>query len=428
MDYDKVVEEIGQVPRFGAKASLSNLSGYLSVLGHPENSLRVIHVAGTNGKGSVCAYLESVLRHAGFKTALFTSPHLLDLRERFRIDFEMAKREDVVKAYLQVRDVMDRREELGLSFLTYFEILFLMSLLIFQKEKPDFCIMETGLGGRLDATVLTKPILCVITSISLDHTGILGDSIEEIAAEKAGIVRNHVPIVAINEKNGAENVIQNVAMDRESPCILLSTDDILILKKNNKGIDFSIDSRYYKKSHLRLPTFADYQVMNGALAALSAHILGEQTGDSFIDSHIEEGIFAMQWAGRMEAVSDGVYVDGAHNPGAAASIANTIRESGGQWSLLFAVCEDKDYKSMIESLSDICWNQVYLTRTRGVRGALVKDIARIFREESITEVHLYETVAEAFEAAMSHKVSGENLLCAGSLYLVGEVKKLMNRK
>ena len=207
MTYEQIEEEISSIPKFSPKASLSNLSAYLEKCNHPERKLRVIHVAGTKGKGSVCAFLESILRKSGYRTALFTSPHLVCIGERFRINFEMCTEEQLTGAWKTVRELMLTGESEGRKPLTYFEVLFLMSVLIFSEEKVDYCIMETGLGGRLDATVLCDPVLSVITSISLDHTEILGDTIEKIAAEKAGIIKTGVPVVAFVEEIGAFPVL-----------------------------------------------------------------------------------------------------------------------------------------------------------------------------------------------------------------------------
>ena len=194
MTYSEMEREINEIPKFGAKASLSNLSDYLELANHPERNLRVIHIAGTNGKGSVSAYIDSILRQAGYTTALFTSPHLVKINERFRINFKECSDEELILAWCQVKSFMEKGEKQGLQPLTFFEILFLMGMILFSQI--DYCILETGLGGRLDATVLSDPVLSIITSISYDHMEILGDTIEKIAAEKAGIIKNGIPVVA----------------------------------------------------------------------------------------------------------------------------------------------------------------------------------------------------------------------------------------
>ena len=196
MTYSEMEREINEIPKFGAKASLSNLSDYLELANHPERNLRVIHIAGTNGKGSVSAYIDSILRQAGYTTALFTSPHLVKINERFRINFKECSDEELILAWCQVKSFMEKGEKQGLQPLTFFEILFLMGMILFSQKEIDYCILETGLGGRLDATVLSDPVLSIITSISYDHMEILGDTIEKIAAEKAGIIKNGIPVVA----------------------------------------------------------------------------------------------------------------------------------------------------------------------------------------------------------------------------------------
>ena len=448
MTIDELEQEISAVPRFGAGGGLDNLKKYLDILGHPENSLRVIHVAGTNGKGSVCAFLESILRAAGYRTALFTSPHLVHMNERFRIDFRMCPDEELIEAWEQVKALLppcaqgaaaagqngmygadcgvgqtgsengsDDRQPL-----TYFEILFLMSLLIFSGKNVDYCIMETGLGGRLDATVLTKPLLSVITSISLDHTAILGDTIEEIAAEKAGIIKEGVPVVVLDEDNGAFPVIRKKAERKNSHIYRIRSERITILKKTENTIDFSINSSYYKDSLLRIADTADYQIYNAALAVVAAKVLLP----GLDRESIQNGLLQMRWEGRMEEILPRVYVDGAHNPGAVEQICRTVAGKGGRWRLLFAVCGDKDYESMIRTLSDFPWQTIYITKMEGTRGADTEEILKCFRQTADAPCYVFEEAEQAFEAALHDKDNEGRLLCLGSLYLVGEIKRRRN--
>lgn len=441
MTIDELEQEISAVPRFGAGGGLSNLKKYLDILGHPENSLRVVHVAGTNGKGSVCAFLESILRTAGYRTALFTSPHLIHMNERFRVNFQMCSDEELIAAWGQVKALLPggtagrnavedgrtacaKRENVpdndaGREPLTYFEILFLMSLLIFSEKDVDYCIMETGLGGRLDATVLTRPVLSVITSISLDHTAILGDTIEAIAAEKAGIIKNNVPVIALDEDNGAFSVIRKEAERKNSHIYRVRSERITFLKKTENTIDFSINSSYYKDSSLRIMDTADYQIYNAALAVIAARVLLPDLPDAVI----REGLLAMRWEGRMEEVAPGVYVDGAHNPGAITQLCRTVQRRGGRWSLLFAVCEDKDYSSMIRTLGRLPWQRIYITEMEGARGAGAEEIRRCFSQVTDVPCVTFQEAEEAFDVALREREEGERLLCVGSLYLVGEIKR-----
>ena len=419
MTYDEMEREISEIPKFGASASLSNLKAYLDILDHPEANLRVIHVAGTNGKGSVCAYLDSILRQAGYRTALFTSPHLIKMNERFRINFQICEDAKLIAAWEKVRNLMERREEFHIKPLTFFEILFLMALLIFSEEKVDYCIMETGLGGRLDATVLTNPVLCVITSISYDHTAILGDTIEAIAGEKAGIIKNEVPVVALDEHNGAFSVIEAEAEKKKAPLYKVLSEEVRFFKNSKNKIDFSINSSYYKNNHLSVKSMAEYQIYNGALAAVAMKVLFPDMDERMI----EDGLMQMRWEGRMEELMPGVYVDGAHNPGAVSQICKSIGISQGSWILLFAVCADKDYSDMIRMLSDISWKRIYITKIEEARGAAVGEVERYFKQHTDCPLYGFESAEEAFHAALQYKEDGDRLLCLGSLYLVGELKR-----
>lgn len=427
MVYAEMERRLNDIPKFGAKASLDNLSSYLDILDHPERNLRVIHVAGTNGKGSVCAFLDSMLRAGGYRTALFTSPHLVTVRERFRIDGQMVSEEKTAGAFDRVLSLMEEGMEKGLGPLTYFEVLFLMSLLIFREEEIDYCIMETGLGGRLDATVLTVPVLCVITSISLDHTAVLGETIEEIAREKAGIIKRGIPVAVMEEDPGAFSVIKEVAADRNASLYPLKNEEIIILKKRKNYIDFSIVNRYYNSSRLRIRHRARYQVMNASLALLALHVLLPD----FPPASVAAGLEGMVWPGRMEEIEDRIFVDGAHNPGAILRIRDQLDDPGdpdyGHWNLLFAVCEDKDYPTMIKSLAGIPFRRIYVTSMRTDRAAGAREIGKLFEESFSCPVFVLDSVREAYYTARQTISDEECLLCLGSLYLVGELKEMAER-
>ena len=418
MTYSEMEREINEIPKFGAKASLSNLSDYLELANHPERNLRVIHIAGTNGKGSVSAYIDSILRQAGYTTALFTSPHLVKINERFRINFKECSDEELILAWCQVKSFMEKGEKQGLQLLTFFEILFLMGMIIFSQKEIDYCILETGLGGRLDATVLSDPVLSIITSISYDHMEILGDTIEKIAAEKAGIIKNGIPVVAVDEENGAFPVIERTAKEKKSPVYGLKSQDLTILKKYENKIDFSINSRYYKISNLKVKSYASYQVQNAALAVLAVKVLLPEVSQDVI----REGIVKMYWPGRMEEIAENVYVDGAHNPGAVHQIYNSLTDSDKEWLLLFAVCSDKDYSEMIRVLGRLPWKRIYITKIDSARGADTAAVKQCFKEEAAgCPIYEDDNARTAFETALKDR-EYENLLCLGSLYLAGEIK------
>ena len=424
MTYDEMLEEINQIPMFGTSGGLENVKKYLNLLNHPERNFQVIHVAGTNGKGSVCAFMESVLRTAGYKTALFTSPHLVRINERFRINFQECDDQVLMDAWIRVKELLEDREKYGLSLLTYYEIMFLMGMLVFSREKPDYCILETGLGGRLDATVLTEPILCVITSISLDHMSILGGTIPEIAGEKAGIIKKGVPVVFLDVENGAAPVIFQNAAEKGAEVLTVSYRDVTFFKNVAKTIDFSMENRYYRLNSVNIASRAPYQTVNAALAMTAIHRILPELPDRIM----REGIRRMRWPGRMEEIAPDIYLDGAHNPGAVEQIVRMLSQDEDIWSLLFAVCSDKDYESMISMLSAIPWKHIYITKIETARGAGVATVAECFGRYSDAPITIYGTSGEAFEDACGQLVQGEKLLCLGSLYLAGELKQVLDRK
>ena len=417
LSYRNVVETIEHLPRF--PGHLKNLEAYLDRFDHPERRLRVIHVAGTNGKGSVCAFMSSVLEEAGFRTAMFTSPHLLTLRERFVIGGSPVPEQRVIDAYLRIVKA-EQEEGSGLQRLAFFEMLFLMSLLIFEEDMPDYCLMETGLGGRLDPTVLCEPVLCVISSISLDHTEILGGSVPEIAGEKAGIIKAGIPVVIIDEHHGELPVIQAEAEKKGSPLYVLDSEKLLILKKSENKIDFSIDKSYYNFSVLSIKGKALYQVQNGALSALAAKILLPHIPDHTIAKGLEH----MRWTGRMQEILPGVYADGAHNPGAVDKVVSDLELSSGKWKLLFAVYDDKDYHKMIRRLCDYPFEQIYVSGMQSRRGAPGRDLFHLFKKYCECPVICLPDVRSAFEAAVHELKHNECLLCLGSLRLVSEILEI----
>ena len=243
--YKETVEKILEIPKFTSKNSLGHTREFLRRLGDPQESFKVIHVAGSNGKGSVCAFLESALRASGKKTGLFTSPHLMHLEERFALDGQPCSREDFVWAAELAGQAAFAMVEEGLPHPTFFEYVFAVGMLVFAKRNVEYAVLETGLGGRLDATnIVAKPLLTVITSISLEHTEILGDTLAQIAAEKAGILKPGVPVVYDASVPEAEEIIRKKAASLGCKAYPVRPEKIKILLNTGKKIDFSYYSFY----------------------------------------------------------------------------------------------------------------------------------------------------------------------------------------
>lgn len=279
--YEDAVDYINEIPRFTTKNTMDDTRAFLHRLGDPDQSMRIIHVAGTNGKGSVCAYMRFILEAAGYRTAVFTSPHLTDIRERFVIDGEMVSEKAFLGAFLRIYDLLDAKT----PHPTFFEYLFLMAMILFSESRPDFCILETGLGGRLDATnAVSRKELAVITRIGLDHTEYLGDTLEKIAAEKAGILQKGAPVVYWDTCGETTMVFRERAAQLGILAYSVSKKDYTFLNFKKKSIDFFVNTEYYCYINLTLSTVAAYQMENASLALRAVEVLDK--GRTVLAEHI----------------------------------------------------------------------------------------------------------------------------------------------
>lgn len=415
------------------KNTLEDVRAYLEAMGNPDRALKAIHVAGTNGKGSVCAFLTSVLTEAGLHTGTFVSPHLAQVRERFLIDGRMVDRESFERSFQTVYAVTQGMVGRGYCHPTFFEFCFYMAMVLFRDKQVDVSVLETGMGGRLDTTnVIEKPLVCVITSISLDHTQYLGDTIPAIAGEKAGIIKRRVPVVFDSGRAEASRVILDRAEQMDAPAFPVGTADFTILDTPGDEADggFCLRTSLFggRECAFTVPFAARYQAENAALAVRALEILRE-AGFPVGERELLEGIKRTRWPGRMEQVLPGVYLDGAHNPGGIAAFAQAVRDikerTGRKAYLLFAVVSDKDYHGMVESLCrDVDWEAVGIARMESSRGMTTKALAQEFTRRGGCPVREYPAAAGALEA-MRRMAEGELLFCAGSLYLIGELRNLL---
>lgn len=430
MNYEEAVAYIEETPKFTTKNSLEHTKECLKRLGNPQKKFKVIHVAGTNGKGSTCAFLTSILREAGYSCGLFTSPHLVEINERFQINEVNIDNDTFLKAFKKVKELSDMLVSEGSYHPTYFEMLFLMGMVIFAEAGVDYVTLETGLGGRLDATTsVENPIACVITSISFDHMQYLGNTIEEIAREKAGIMVPGVPVIYDGNDERAGNVIREKAKELHCPAYEVRCEDTYIHKNTQAGIDFSVKNEYYGDTIFSIPFIAGYQVMNGALALTVMAVLREHLNIPI--KKIQDGMKKTRWQGRMETIMPGVIVDGAHNEDGIKKFVETAAHFQEEYplTLLFAAVEDKDYEDMIRTICrKIHFRNVVVTQVGGYRLVPAEKLAQIFLEAGCVNVKAFENIQKAFEEACSLKGEKGMLFCVGSLYLVGEIKDIIRRK
>ena len=428
MNYEEAVAYIEETPKFTKKNSLDHTRECLRRLENPEKKFKVIHVAGTNGKGSTCAFLTSILREAGYSCGLFTSPHLVRINERFQINEINIDDDTFLAAFEKVKALADELVAEGSYHPTYFEMLFLMGMVIFADAGVDYVTLETGLGGRLDATTAVEdPVACVITSISLDHMQYLGDTVSKIAGEKAGIIVPNVPVIYDGNDPDAAKVIEKRAKELGSPAYKVVQSDARVLGNNKDGIDFSLKDEYYGDTSFHIPFIAWYQVMNASLSLTTMEVLRNVIPVTM--EQMQEGIKNTRWQGRMETILPGVIVDGAHNEDGVRRFVETAERFQDEYplTLLFSAVNDKDYQDMIHTICQkIKFRKVVTTEVGGYREVPSAELAEIFQKEGCKDVANSDSIQEAFYMASEAKGEDGMLFCVGSLYLVGEIKALLS--
>ncbi len=416
------------IPKFTKKNPLAHTEMFMERLGNPQDSLKVIHVAGSNGKGSVCSFLFSILREYGCSVGMFTSPHLVDIRERFMINGEMVSEEVFLQAYDEVLQLAGQMQEEGESFPTFFEFLFAMGMLIFARSGVEYAILETGMGGRLDATnVVKRPLVCVITSVSLEHTEYLGDTIEAIAFEKAGIIKPGVPVIYDGNDKAVSQVIRNRAKTLESDSYEITKNMCKFHETVGGGIDFSLVSPYDNKTDFHLSFSAPYQAMNAALAVTAFYRIAGQT--EILKKLVQAGVAKASWPGRMQQVREDVWFDGAHNPDgirAFLTAAKSLCKGDSQKPLLlFSMVRDKDYHQAVkELLGRMEWEEICVTGIPSERGLTAEELEAALKEEhDDTPFYGVKDYREAFRQMLGKKNDGQKLFVTGSLYFIGALLK-----
>ncbi len=434
MNYQEACSYIDNIVKFTSKHSNEHTRECLTLLGNPDRNFPSIHIAGTNGKGSTAAFLASVLKESGRKTGLFTSPHLVRINERIRIDGKDIDDESFLHAFEEVRDVSLKMEADGAGHPSYFEFLFLMAAVYFSEQKVDVAVMETGLGGRLDATnAIEHPALTVITSIGMDHMQYLGNTIEEIASEKAGIMKAGSPCVYAADNPKAAAVIEKHAQKLGVQAVPLKEEDYHAIRNQSGKIDFSTVFGYDKLHKFETGQYASYQAENGALAVLALKTLRESdpeawknlTGDA-----VRKGIRSMVWPGRMEEIRPHVWLDGAHNDNGIRRFLESVKDISGNRpaGLLFAVVNDKDFTDMIRDLvQSVHWSYIIVSEAGGERRTDAVQIAELFRKAGAADVTVIRDPEEALQKAEERRGNAELFVC-GSLYLIGQALTYEDRR
>ena len=355
MNYEEAMNFIQNTNKFGSVLGLDNIRELLERLGNPQDQLRVVHIAGTNGKGSTLAFLAGIFRESGYRAGRYVSPASFSYEERFRINEENISKKDLCFYMEKIKNVAEEMVKDGLSHPTMFEIETALSFLYFLDKKVDVVLLETGMGGRLDATnVVKKPIVTVIASIGMDHMQFLGDTLEKIASEKAGIIKEGCPVISYDNTKEVNEVIKNKAKQMHAKVTFVNSAGIRVLQESLNGESFSYrssDGRWYEK--IEIPLLGRHQINNAALALETLNVIKNYYCIS--DFQTEDGMRKTIWRGRIEILEREpmVICDGAHNPDGAKSLLSFLQNNFTNQRLIYimGVLSDKDYEQMVQILA-----------------------------------------------------------------------------
>lgn len=411
MNYTEALEYIHSVNWTFCKPGLERVIALCDALGNPQNDLRFIHVAGTNGKGSFCAMTASILQAAGYRTGLFTSPYIKIFNERMMVDGQPIADDELAELTAFVRPIADGMEDKP----TEFELITAIAFLYFKRHHCDVVVLETGMGGRLDATnLITSPLLSVITGIALDHTAFLGDTIEQIAAEKAGIIKVGCPVLFGGEDATAEAIIAAKAREMDAPYQRVDRGSLQVANATLDGTCFS----YGNYENVTLSLLGLYQPYNAATVLTAVSLLNER-GLSVSPEAVEQGLATVYWPGRFERISRQplVIFDGAHNAEGIAAAVRSIRHYFGDEKVyvLTGVLRDKDYLTIADDLALVACRAFVMTPDNP-RALSAEEYAAVLQQRGVA-AESYATIGEAYAAACAAaKADGVPLLCLGSLY------------
>ncbi len=432
MLFNKALSYINSLGCLGIRFGLSNVNKVLGLLDNPEKNFRSVHIAGTNGKGSVAVMTGSILEEAGFKTGLYTSPHLIDLSERIKVNGRRISKRDVARLTGTVRNASGR---LSLE-LTYFEFLTVVAFLYFALKEVDIVVLETGMGGRLDATnVIKNPLVSVITNIDYEHMDYLGNSLKSIAREKAGIIKKNGTVITATKDKEALEVIKDVCRKKDGKLFCAGRDlDTSISSVNNRFQEFDYQgiSNNYKGLKIRLR--GEHQVQNAALAVGAVEVLGLRN-INVSETHIRKGLAGASWPGRLDFIKLNaggkrirVILDGAHNPSGIESLKEFL--SGGSITyddliLVFGALSDKDVQLMTSGIVPLADRVIAVSPQ--VKRALSRTTLKkeILKYKNTSDVFTARTVGEGVRKAVEMAFSNSLICVSGSLYVVGKAIEIL---
>lgn len=432
MKYEDAMKYITEVGNFGSNYGLERTYRLLELLDNPQEKINLIHIAGTNGKGSTTVIISRILQGHGYKVGMYTSPFLEEFEERIQINGMNIPKEKLADLMEKVKKAVDKVIEEGYNHPTEFEIITCLMYLYFYIENVDFGVIEVGLGGRLDSTNVITPILSVITSISLDHVNILGNSLKEIANEKSGIIKNKVPVVIFPQKKDAFDIIKKKCEEENASLYVIDENDsefIDVVRED--GIYQKIRVKYNKEElEVNFPLLGEHQILNLSVALKAIEIL-EKNGFLKISKEIiKKSLESVVWKGRLEVmnVNPLVVIDGAHNIQGITTLKSNIKKyfEYRNLYLILGILADKDVERMVKEITPMA-KKVYSVTPNSLRAELSEDLKKEILKYN-SNCYAYEDYEEALNSSLKDATEEDLIIASGSLYMIGDMRKIITNK
>jgi dihydrofolate synthase/folylpolyglutamate synthase len=423
MEYESAIEYLYNLKIYGMSLGLERIEHLLKELNSPHRDIKVVHVAGTNGKGSVCAMLSSILSAADYKVGLFTSPHLISFEERIMVNQRKIPKDKICQLVERIRPISESMVASGkFDHPTFFETACAMAFCHFHDENVDIAVLEVGLGGRLDATNIVIPLASVITTIALDHTHVLGTTLEEVAREKAGIIKEQVPVITGIEDDAILNIVRKMCSEKN--CQLYSHMDYGSYTKKKSNLDgqiFDIELNDHRYDDLKIPLLGEHQLVNALIAALTIEVLKEK-GIKIPNPSVRKGFETTLWPARLEIVQKNPYIvlDCAHNPAGMRALNSSLKGifSGHRFTFVIGIMRDKDIPKIIEEIISLAHN-IIITKPKFERASEPQKIEEEVKKH-ISNVIIIEDVKEAIKHAKKNAKKEDVVCITGSIFNVGE--------
>ena len=428
MKYEEAMKYITEVGNFGSNYGLERTYKLLEHLGNPERDLKLIHIAGTNGKGSTTSMITEILMGEGYKVGMYTSPFIEEFEERIQINRNNIPKETLAALMDEIKEAVDKVIEAGYNHPTEFEIITVLMLLYFKKENIDFGVIEVGLGGTLDSTNVIKPIIQVITSISFDHTNLLGNTLEKIAREKAGIIKKGIPTVIYPQQEEVLKVIKNKCFEMDSELYIANNENLKFENIVNLDKPYQL-LKYNNEIDILLPLLGEHQIINLSVAMQAIEVLNNKNIIDISIANIVKSIKNVSWKGRLEVLSNNPYVviDGAHNIQGIKTLSRNIKKyfKYENLYLILGILADKDVEEMIKIITPMA-KKVYSVTPNSIRGELaesLKDEVSKFNKNC----KAFDKYEEAYLEALNDASEKDLILASGSLYMIGDMRKIIRK-